>query len=452
MRTTFVRSIASSIVGALVSLATTIAADAKVIQVPGDYSTLQAAINASQTNDTIQIAPGVYTGQVQINSKSLTLIGQPGTILRATTSMPRFPDSSVIPLIGIRRSQVTMRGLTLEGEQLAGRLGAPYDLLGIYLRQSSATVENCAFYGFRENTLGKSLAGAMGVLNTEPDAAEVRIRVAGSTFADNYNGVFFIGSPTRKSIDVTVENNTLTGPGPLNTSDSIIGILFREGAGGRILGNTVSGYSYIGTGADSPTSFGILSDNEANYPAFGIAQPVLIEGNILRNNQFHIALLKSDGSVVSNNRFQGTAPGIIPVGLAVTGTNVTIANNQFENMEEGIRLMGHDPTFGTSLGKAVDAQVTSNRFCGVTTPVNLQPLASATQVGTLVSCPIPPPPLAIAPAVLLSWPGLDDGWAVESATTVDGPWAASNATPFTQYGRHTIAVPVEGGDRFFRLR
>jgi hypothetical protein len=63
-----------------------------------------------------------------------------------------------------------------------------------------------------------------------------------------------------------------------------------------------------------------------------------------------------------------------------------------------------------------------------------------------------PPPLAIAPAVLLSWPGEEDGWTVESATSVDGPWAASDATPFKQDGRHSIVVPTDGERRFFRLR
>ena len=67
-------------------------------------------------------------------------------------------------------------------------------------------------------------------------------------------------------------------------------------------------------------------------------------------------------------------------------------------------------------------------------------------------CPVPPPPLAIAPAVLLSWPGGEVGWTVESAINVDGPWAASNATPFMQYGRHSMAVPTDGAQRLFRLR
>ena len=104
----------------------------------------------------------------------------------------------------------------------------------------------------------------------------------------------------------------------------------------------------------------------------------------------HITLVKGDNSVVRNNRFQGTAPGIRPVGLGVSGTNVTIANNQFEDMPEGIRLLGDDPDFGTLLGIAVNAQVTSNRFCNVTTHITVQPLASATQAGTLSVCPIPP--------------------------------------------------------------
>ena len=113
--------------------------------------------------------------------------------------------------------------------------------------------------------------------------------------------------------------------------------------------------------------------------------------------------------------------------------------------------MGNDPNFGTILGNAVNAQVTSNRFCNVATNITVQPLASATQLGTLL-CPFPSPPLATAPAVLVSWPGEEDGWTVESATSVDGPWAASDATPFIQYGRHSIAVPTDGQRRFFRLR
>lgn len=417
------------------------------------YPTIQAAVNAAQTNDTIHIAPGVYTGQVVITNKILTLIGQPGTILRATTNLPPIQGyaGAQFPIVGIRSSQVTLRGLTFEGERLAERFSGPGGLQGIYFRQSSGNVENCAFYGFRESTPGPEDAIAIAFANLDDGPAEVDFLVVGSTFADNYNGITVVGLPTRKSINVTLENNTVVGPGPLHTSDSISGIFIREGVSGRVAGNTISGYSYVGTGPDFPVAIGIEAANEANYPpAFGLLQHLVIEGNTLRDNQIHIALIKGDNSEVRNNRFQGTASGIIPVGLAATGTNVTIANNQFENMAEAIRLMGNDPNFGTLLGIAVNAQVTSNRFCGVTTNITVQPLASATQVGTLL-CPFPPPTLAIAPAVLLSWPAIETGYVVECATNAAGPWVSLGIAPTIVGNEATVAVKTTGVVKIFRL-
>ncbi len=429
--------------------ASAIAADLKV---PANYPTIQAAVDAAQTNDTIHIASGVYTNQVHIISNKLTLIGQPGTILRATEQMSVFPGgpSVHVPIMLVHLSDVTVRGLTFEGERLAGHFVGPGNLVGLYFLRSSANVENCAFYGFRERIPGPEGAGSLWFQTFEFD--DVNVRVAGCTFADNYEGIFLKGSPTRQSINATVENNTIVGLGPLTNDLNYSGIFIREGVGGRIAGNTISGFSYIGRAAEFPISFGIQAVNEANYPPeFGILQHLEIEGNTLRDNQVHISLTKGDKSVIRNNRIQGTAPGFLPLGLAVSGTNVTIANNQFENMEEGIRLFGNDPTFGTLVGIAVNAQVTSNRFCNVTTPINRQPLATATVAGTLLGA-CSSNTLAIAPAVLVSWPIGTNLWTVESATNVEGPWAASDATPFMQYGRHNIAVPTDGAHRFFRLR
>ena len=348
----------------------------------------------------------------------------------------------------IRSSDVTVRGLTFEGEHLAQRFVGPGDLLGIYLRSSSGNVENCAFYGFRESTPGPENAHAIMVAAIHD--GEVNARVANCTFADNYGAIFCWGLADRKYINVTIENNIILGPEPLTGDNSYAGVQIGEGVGGRIANNTISGYSYVGTTADFPIAFGILAVNQANFPPeFGNLLPLTIEGNTLRDNQWHSALVKGDNSVVSNNRFQGTAPGIRPVGLAVSGTNVTIANNWSENMEEGIRLEGNDPDYGTLLGIAVNAQVTSNRFCNVTTNINLQPLASDTETGTLL-CPTPT--LAIANAVILSWPNYADGWTLESAPDPLGPWTGLNAAPSVQDGQYVFAVKTTGQQGFFRLR
>ncbi|MBI2929111.1 MAG: right-handed parallel beta-helix repeat-containing protein [Verrucomicrobia bacterium] len=438
----------------ILGLASASFATAADLHVPADHPTIQAAVDAAQTSDTIRIASGVYTNQVQIISKKLTLIGQPGTILRATEQLASLPVwRGHVPIMAIHSSEVTVRGLTFEGERLAGHFVGPGvgNLVGIYFRESSGTVENCAFYGFRESTPGPKGTDPLVFVRVAVDATEVEFRVVGSTFADNYGGIFCLGSATPQTVNVTVENNTIVCLGPLANDDNYSGIFIREGVGGRIAGNTISGYSYVGTKAAFPIGFGILAANEANSPAFGILQHLEIEGNTLRDNQVHIALIKGDGSVVRNNRFQGTAPGIIPTGLGVTGNGVVIANNQFEKMNEGIRLMGNDPMFGTLLGIAVNAQVTGNRFCEVTTPVTVQPLASATPEGTLL-CPFPAPVLDIASAVLVSWPEVEAGYMVETAPAPDGPWSPSDATLFLHDGRSSIAVPTAGANRYFRLR
>ena len=124
-------------------------------------------------------------------------------------------------------------------------------------------------------------------------------------------------------------------------------------------------------------------------------------------------------------------------------------------MPEGIRLLGNDPIpgfgLGDLLGFAVNAQVASNRFCNVNIPINRQTPATATQQNTL-QCPFPPPVLHISPAVVLSWAEIDEGYIVEIAPAPDGPWGRSGATPVLQNGEHSSTIPVDGENRFFRLR
>lgn len=431
--------------------AATVTASAAELKVPtSEYPTIQGAVNAAHPNDIIRIGAGVYTEQVEIAFKALTLIGQPGAVLRATRTLTPFAQGANAAIMEVRATEVTIQGLTFEGERLADEFFGDGALVGIYLRNSSGTVENCTFYGFRENTPGPETSSAI-MAGAIADGV-VHVRVAGCTFADNYVAIYCWGLSDRKYVDFNLENNTITGPEPLTNDYGAAGIQIGEGAGGRIAGNTISGHSYVGTTAAFKMSWGILGVNQAQFPPdFGVLQPLIIEGNTLRDNQQQITLVKADNSIIRNNHFQGTAPGMMPVGLGITGTNVTIANNQFQDMPEGIRLFGEDPDYGTLLGAALNVQVASNQFCNVTLKINREPTATAKETDTVSDCPLPPI-LSIGPAVLLSWPGEANGWMVESTTTVDGPWAAVNATLFMQDGRHVVAAPTDGTRHYFRLR
>jgi len=58
---------------AILSSNTVLAAD---LHVPADYPTIQSAVDAASSGDTIHVAPGVYVEQVTVAEKDLTLIGK----------------------------------------------------------------------------------------------------------------------------------------------------------------------------------------------------------------------------------------------------------------------------------------------------------------------------------------------------------------------------------------
>lgn len=63
-----------------------------------------------------------------------------------------------------------------------------------------------------------------------------------------------------------------------------------------------------------------------------------------------------------------------------------------------------------------------------------------------------PPRLAITPALILSWPIAADGYLLESAPTIDGPWTAVDAEPEVDGSQTKVVVDTENEMRFFRLR
>jgi hypothetical protein len=181
----------------------------------------------------------------------------------------------------------------------------------------------------------------------------------------------------------------------------------------------------------------------------------LPQENDFRDNQVHLAMVLGDGSTIANNSFTGTAPGVHPVGIFVSGQNIQISKNRMNDLENGIFLLGDDPdyldSFITPLGVADNVQLIDNRFCDVANPITMQPQATATEQGTWM-CPFPEPVLDIALAVLLSWPEFEDGYVVESAPAPDRPWTPLDATPFLEAGQTRIAVATTGEHRYFRLR
>jgi len=424
--------------------------------VPADYPTIQAAVNAAASGDTIHIAPGVYVAQTWITNKNLTLIGQPGTILRAFPGMaPAIAgvDEQRCILHINQSSNVIVRGLSFEGDQLASQ-NAPA-LFGVNFDLSGGRVENCRFSGFREKTPGSVEGLAIYFWNAYPGASRYEANVSGTTIVDSYSGISIQGPSDVISYDVSVVDNTITGVGLTTAGDYLQGLNLGDGTVGTVARNTISGFAYNGqVGAGFHTiPFGILRLS-SGFPGNTLAlEPMTFEDNVLRSNQVHLAFFKADDSVVRNNTFDGNLAliGTPPprlgaaAGLWFSGTDVQVTGNLFRNLEQGIRLSGlmeYDP-----FGITTNAMLIGNRFCDVTTQVYSESGAGSTQEGSL-TCPFPNPVLNIAP---LSSPGVQQGLSVQSAPTPTDPSTTLAAAPIRQDGQSSVAAPAAGEQQFFRL-
>jgi alpha-tubulin suppressor-like RCC1 family protein len=125
----------------------------QAIDVPGDYKTIQAAIDAIPAGiaRTILVAAGTYNQSFSLNGKNVVVRGAPGnaTIVDGTgltTSVARFaggePTTAGVENLVIRNG--TVGSLIFPGASF--RVGG-----GLYAANSSAYVKNCRFESNRSN-------------------------------------------------------------------------------------------------------------------------------------------------------------------------------------------------------------------------------------------------------------------------------------------------------------
>ena len=88
------------------------------IRVPGDFSTIQAAVDAARSGATIRIATGQYVEQITIANKNLTLRGDPGaTIVVARDARAGVSGRACIGGPAATRGRVHLSSRTASSER-----------------------------------------------------------------------------------------------------------------------------------------------------------------------------------------------------------------------------------------------------------------------------------------------------------------------------------------------
>ncbi len=187
----------------LIAISAVPAATAATISVPGNYPTIQAAIDAAADGDTIRVGSGTYTENLEI-LKSLTLTGVD------TGSGRPIVDGNGSSAIAIIANGVTIQGFTVTGANGPLMYTAP---AGIYVYGSNATITDNIVSG---NYNGIYLEGSSND------------NLTGNKADGNHIGIYLF-----QSSNVSVTGNSAS-------SNTFRGVYIREGSKNRLTGNTIS--------------------------------------------------------------------------------------------------------------------------------------------------------------------------------------------------------------------
>ena len=237
-------------------------------QVPQDFPTIQAAINASAAGDTISVAPGTYTENLQLTGKSVHLVSTAGA---ATTLLDGSFNGPVLSIANIPTLDTTVSGFTIQhGLATSG---------AVALDHAGAILSNNTFLDNSGNNIAVSF-GSVSVLNNTISTSPSDHNAA--TNCDGGAGISVLGTT------------------PVYDSN------------GNPLPSTITGNTIAGDGTRCAGTGIILT-------TVGLITPHLVANNIIRNNALALNLATDTGSgggvTVLQNLIYDNANGAI----ALTG-------------------------------------------------------------------------------------------------------------------------------------
>jgi cysteine-rich repeat protein/parallel beta-helix repeat protein len=301
------------------------------VYVTTDSGSIQRGIDAVTAGGTVNVAAGMFTEQVVIDSKNVTLTGSGAatTIIQAPAVLTPDPDEANTLVLFTGPITAEFSGFTVQGPVSGLNFG-------IYVRAgATANIHDNVIKDISGEPLGGGQYGYAIEVGKYNDTFPFVSQTGHATITNNAilgyrkTGIECEGAGS----SATITGNTVTGAGPITTTAQN-GIQIRRGATGSITNNVVTGNAYNG-----PT-----------YSALGIGvtnagSGVVIQGNIVSSNGANIYCYGSDGIQVLDNQVIDSSPmdangyaGITVLSAGVPLNGITISGNTVRNNVQGIWL------------------------------------------------------------------------------------------------------------------
>jgi parallel beta-helix repeat protein len=300
-------------------------ANAATINVPGDYTQIQAAVDAASNGDEILVEPGTYTGS---GNEVVNMLGKAITLRASGT-----PEQTIIDGEGVRRvlqcSTNEGAGTIIEGFTITGGSGGNGG--GIACVESSPMIINCTITGNTASGTSPPRGGGIYCYGNSSSPTISGCTISGNTSGNRGGGIACDNDSSPTITGCTISGNTAAVGG---------GIVCDDGSNPTITGCTISDNNTGSHGAgifcfeSSPTitDCTISSNTAAEGDGGGIwlrsySSPTITDCTISGNT----ATNKGGGIWC----YELSSPTI---------TDCTISNNTADNGGGGIYFGADNPT------------------------------------------------------------------------------------------------------------
>ena len=204
-----------------------------IIHVPGDYPTIQAAINASVSGDTIMVAAGEYDAFKVQEKENISIISTAGATVTTGdwVSINRGPIGDAWGLAAVKDStNIIIEGINFDGSGINEK----EVVVGITYVDSTGRIANLIV----ENTIGTELGAGVMIIG---DAGTSTVDLSGITVQNSMVGVGIWDAGAKLDACTITEMNPDGGFGIMESGVGIvIGIPGEEWSGPSIVEMKVS--------------------------------------------------------------------------------------------------------------------------------------------------------------------------------------------------------------------
>jgi parallel beta-helix repeat protein len=369
MRRTLQGGAIGAVVGALAALGLAgvgvpAASAATTLHVPAQYSTIQAAVNAAQPGDTIQVAAGTYSENVTITTSNITLTGNnanidPNTGVRRAESVIAQPSVSTQAVV----TETGVTGVVINGFTISDSVPRTTVLPGVNATGASGdTWDNDIVTGngrgIQVNTVGATTA--------------TPLLITRDRFVTNNNDPTNQGSGTAVATSNTTNNITVSSNTFINNANQAALPYFENGVinsqGCNIIASTICTGWTVTQNTDTHDS--THSNNFMVLQALSGAS--VTHNTVTYTNPTNSASpafyvdTGTTGGTIANNTITGDTnqAGVYFDNIYRSGgTGVTVTANTMTNDQYGVWVADDG---GPGNGTFTNLSITSNTITGAT--------------------------------------------------------------------------------------